>query len=165
MPVVLMLGIWTMGGYEYPAAQGAQGASTTRTVWDGVYTEAQADRGKAVYEQHCAFCHLSDLQGQGFAPALVEDTFMQRWQDGNLGDLFTIVKVTMPQDKPASLTDAEYAETVAYLLKSNKYPGGDQELHPDAAALKGVTFKRPGECQTLTRRMRSDFDAPAATPE
>jgi mono/diheme cytochrome c family protein len=141
MPVVLMLGIGTMSGYEYPAAQDA---STGRTVWDGVYAEAQAERGKAVYEQHCAFCHLSDLQGQGFAPALVEDTFTQRWQDGNLGDLVTIVKVSMPQDKPASLTDAEYAEIVAYLLKSNKYPGGDQELRADAPALKGVTFKRPG---------------------
>jgi hypothetical protein len=40
---------------------------------------------------------------------LVEDAFTSRWQDGNLGDLFTIVKVTMPQDKPASLTDEQYA--------------------------------------------------------
>jgi mono/diheme cytochrome c family protein len=110
MPAVLMFGIGTMGGYEYPAAQSV---STNRTVWDGVYAEAQAERGKAVYEQHCAFCHQSDLQGQGFAPALIEDTFIQRWQDGNLGDLFTIVKVTMPQDKPKSLADTEYAEIVA----------------------------------------------------
>jgi mono/diheme cytochrome c family protein len=125
-----------------PGAQGAQTAG--RTVSDGAYAEAQAERGKMVYEQHCAFCHLSDLRGQGFAPSLVEDTFLQRWQDGNLGDLLTIVKATMPQDKPASLTDKEYGEIVAYLLKANNYVAGQQELIPDPAVLKDVTFRRLG---------------------
>jgi len=119
----------------------AQGV-TPRTVWDGVYTEVQAARGKAAYEAQCAFCHQSDLRGQGFAPGLIEDTFASRWQDGNLGDLLTIVKVTMPQDKPASLTDEEYGAIVAYLLQANRYPAGQQELHPDPAALKGVVFKK-----------------------
>ena len=114
-----------------------------KTVWGGLYTDAQADRGKTVYEEQCSFCHLADLSGQGFAPPLVDDAFTQRWQDGNLGDLFTIVKVTMPQDKPQSLTDAQYAEIVSYMLKMNKYPSGAQELQSDAAALKTVTFKKP----------------------
>jgi S-disulfanyl-L-cysteine oxidoreductase SoxD len=121
----------------------AQGGPA-RTVWDGAYSETQAARGRVLYEAQCAFCHQSDLRGQGFAPALIEDTFASRWQDGNLGDLFTIVKVTMPQDKPASLTDGEYAAIVAYLLKANRYPAGRQELHSDPAALKEVVFKRPG---------------------
>lgn len=124
-------------------ALAAQAVPANRTVWDGAYTDAQSERGKAAYEQQCSFCHLSDLRGQGFAPPLVEDAFVQRWQDGNLGDLFTIVKLTMPQDKPASLTDREYSEIVAYLLKSNRYPAGQQELIPDPATLKAVTFKRP----------------------
>jgi mono/diheme cytochrome c family protein len=113
-------------------------------VWDGVYSDAQAARGKVLYDAQCAFCHQSDLRGQGFAPALVEDAFASRWQDGNLGDLLTIVKVTMPQDKPASLTDDENAAIVAYLLQANRYPAGEQELRPDLAALKEVVFKRPG---------------------
>jgi mono/diheme cytochrome c family protein len=122
----------------------AQGV-TPRTVADGVYSEAQASRGKAAYEAQCAFCHQSDLRGQGFAPGLIEDAFASRWQDGNLGDLLTIVKATMPQDKPASLTDDEYAAIVAYLLQANRYPAGPQELHFDAAALKSVVFKRPAK--------------------
>ena len=137
----LVLGAGVIGAMAVPIAQGV----TVKTVWDGVYSEAQAARGKAAYEAQCAFCHQSDLRGQGFAPALVEDTFTTRWQDGNLGDLFTIVKVTMPQDKPASLTDAEYAGIVAYLLQANRYPAGQQDLHFDAAALKTVVFKRPGK--------------------
>ena len=136
---ILVVGASVIGAMAVPTAQGG----TPRTVWDGVYSEAQAARGKAVYEAQCAFCHQSDLRGQGFAPGLVEDTFTSRWQDGNLGDLFTIVKVTMPQDKPASLTDDEYAAIVAYLLQANRYPAGQQELHPDPA-LKEVVFKRPG---------------------
>jgi mono/diheme cytochrome c family protein len=127
-----------IGGMAVPIAQGV----AARTVWDGVYSEAQATRGKAVYEAQCAFCHQSDLRGQGFAPGVVEETFATRWQDGNLGDLFTIVKATMPQDKPASLTDDEYAAIVAYLLQANRYPTGQQELRADPAALKELVFKR-----------------------
>ena len=122
----------------------AQGVTTGRTVWDGVYSDPQAARGKAVSEAQCAFCHGSDLRGQGFAPGLIEDAFAGRWQDGNLGDLFAIVKGTMPQDKPASLTDDEYAAIVAYLLQANRYPAGQQDLRPDPAALKEVVFKRTG---------------------
>ena len=137
-PATLVLGAFVIGAMALPIAQGV----TARTVWDGVYAEPQAARGKVVYEAQCAFCHQSDLRGQGFAPGLIEDVFATRWQDGNLGDLFTIVKATMPQDKPASLTDDEYAAIVAYLLQANRYPAGKQDLGFDPAALKEVVFKR-----------------------
>jgi mono/diheme cytochrome c family protein len=121
--------------------------TAARTVWDRVYSEPQATRGKTVYDAQCATCHSSDLRGQGFAPGLIEDVFASRWQDGTLGDLFTIVKVTMPQDKPASLTDEDNAAIVAYLLRANRYPAGEQELRPDPAALKDIVFKRPGSAK------------------
>jgi cytochrome c5 len=136
----LVLAASASGAREISAAQGG---AASRTVWDGVYTEAQAEQGKTAYEQHCSFCHLSDLTGQGFAPALIEDAFTLRWQDGNVGELYTVVKVTMPQDKPDSLSEAEYTAIVAFLLKSNKYPAGQQELTSDPAALKATSFKRP----------------------
>jgi quinoprotein glucose dehydrogenase len=117
-------------------------AQAKKTVFDGVYTDAQADRGKTAYEKDCAFCHLEDLSGQGFAPGLVEDIFKSRWADGTVGELFTIVQATMPQDKPQSLSETTYADIVAYVLKVNKYPAGQEELKPDAAALKGVAFKK-----------------------
>jgi len=136
---LFILGSGVIGAMALPMAQGG----TARSVWDGVYSEAQASRGKDVYEAQCAFCHQSDLRGQGFAPGLIEDVFTSRWQDGNVGDLFTIVKATMPQDTPASLTDAEYAAIVAYLLQANRYPAGERELNADPVALKGVVFQRP----------------------
>jgi len=139
---VLVIGLGTVALSGKPVV--AQAPAMARTVWDGVFTQAQAERGKATYEQQCAFCHRSDLSGEGFAPALVEDSFLHRWQDGSLGDLFTIVKVTMPQDKPESLTPAQYADIVAFILQANKYPAGPQELAPDPAGLKAVMFKKPG---------------------
>jgi quinoprotein glucose dehydrogenase len=134
--LALIMAASAIGGAAVPMAQAA------RTVWDGVYSEGQAARGKVLSDAQCAFCHQPDLRGQGFAPALVEDAFASRWQDGNLGDLFTIVKGTMPQDKPASLTDDEYAAIVAYLLQVNRYPAGQQELRADAATLKEIIFRR-----------------------
>ena len=136
----LVVSAFAIGALAVPMAQG----DPARTVWDGVYSEPQAARGQVLSEAQCAFCHGSDLRGQGFAPGLIEDTFTSRWQDGNLAELFTIVKGTMPQDKPASLTDQEYAAIVAYLLQANKYPAGQQDLRADPAALKEVVFKRPG---------------------
>jgi mono/diheme cytochrome c family protein len=134
--------VWLGVGWMAAIGLGAQGATTARSVWDGMYTESQAERGKEVYEKECAFCHQSDLRGQGFAPALIEQTFTGRWQDGFLGDLFTTVQMTMPQDKPASLTREQYAELVAYLLKANNYPAGQQELAPDPKPLEKVSFKK-----------------------
>jgi cytochrome c len=127
------------------ASPGVRAAQAGKTVWDAIYTEAQAERGKGAYEKDCAFCHLSDLAGQGFAPPLIEDTFKQRWEDGTLNDLYVVIKATMPQDKPDSLTADAYADIVAFLLKSNNYPAGQQELKPDPAEMKGVTFKKGGK--------------------
>ena len=61
----LTVGACVIGAMAVPMAQGGPG----RTVWDGVYSEAQAARGKAVSDAQCAYCHQPDLRGQGFAPA------------------------------------------------------------------------------------------------
>ena len=39
----------------------AQETVPRKTVRDGVYTDAQAERGKKVYEANCITCHLADL--------------------------------------------------------------------------------------------------------
>lgn len=124
-------------------AGGAAFAQASKTVSDGVYTKEQALRGEASYQKECASCHLDDLRGEGFAPALVADAFTHRWQNRVVGDLFIVVKVTMPQERPSTLSDEEYAAIVAYLLKMNNYPAGQQELSKDPAELKQITFKTP----------------------
>ena len=117
-------------------------AQEARTVWDGIYTEEQAERGEAVYEGECTFCHLDDLQGDAFATPLIADAFTLRWEGRTVGDLLTVVKVTMPADRPATLSDEAVAGVVSFLLKMNDYPAGEQELSTDQAELAEVIFTK-----------------------
>lgn len=113
------------------------------SVWEGVYTEAQAVRGEQVYQDECTFCHLDDLMGDAFATPLVEDTFTARWEDANVGDLMTVIQVTMPADRPATLSNEAVADVIAFLLKMNDYPAGDRELAADPDDLVPIIFTRP----------------------
>ena len=123
---------------------GAPGLSTVAaqeaTIWDGVYTEEQAERGMKVYEQECAACHLDDLMGDGIAPALVGSSFFFRWSDLSVGDMYAAIRTTMPQGAPASLSPAGYAEISAYMLQKNNVPAGDTELSSDMDDLEVITI-------------------------
>lgn len=115
-------------------------AQEGRTVWDGIYTEQQATRGETVYQAECTFCHLDDLQGDAFATPLIEDAFTVRWVGARVDDLLTVVQVTMPADRPNTLPDQAVADVVAFLLKMNEYPAGEQELPARPTALGDVIF-------------------------
>jgi hypothetical protein len=47
----------------------------------------------------------------------------------------------MPNNAPGSLSKAQYADVVAYILKVNNYPAGSTELLPNTTAMKGVTLQ------------------------
>jgi len=110
-----------------------------KVVADGVYSAEQAARGVEAYEKACASCHMSDLRGESFAPALNGDAFALRWENGKLADLHKIIKGTMPADSPGSLSLKDYADIVAFLLKANGYPAG-QPLSEDPAGSAGIIF-------------------------
>jgi hypothetical protein len=95
-------------------------------VWHGVYTEAQAARGQAAYDTHCARCHREDLGG--YNSILKGSLFMQKFRESSLDLLFDKTKTTMPRGAPASLGDTMYLDIVTYLLKENDFPPGGQEL-------------------------------------
>ena len=118
-------------------------AQENQTVWDGIYTTGQAERGEKVYQDECAFCHLDDLQGDSFATPLIEDGFTTRWDGSNIADFMTVIQITMPADRPATLSDEAVAEVVAFILQMNEYPAGDQELEPDFSVHKEVLFTNP----------------------
>jgi mono/diheme cytochrome c family protein len=111
------------------------GASQTntgrRTVWDGVYTEAQAARGTMAFGQSCSGCHA--LAAQGKAP-LVGDAFWKSFAQKSVGDLLEFVSTYMPNGNPGSLTQPTYRDIVALMLKSNGFPAGTTELGPDTIA-------------------------------
>jgi mono/diheme cytochrome c family protein len=120
---------------------GAAGAAETENAF-GLYNEAQARRGEELYQQHCSLCHGARLQGNAAAP-LTGDAFRGRWEDGKhtLDDLYYIIRSLMPNNAPGSLSKAQYADVVAYILKVNNYPASEAELVPKAAAMKAVILQ------------------------
>ena len=109
----------------------AQTSTPRRTVWDGVYTEAQAARGVTPFGQSCAGCHA--LAAAGKAP-LVGDAFWKSFAQKNVGDLLEFVSANMPNGSPGSLNESTYRDIVALVLKSNGFPAGTTELQRDAVA-------------------------------
>lgn len=119
------------------AASAAQGS---RSVWDGVYTEAQAARGADVYAQRCANCHGEGLGGIEAAPALTGIVFMSTWEGVPLGDLAERIRLSMPLDNPSSLSRQQTADLLAHMLAVGRFPAGGVELPPDTSALGQITL-------------------------
>ena len=113
----------------------------TRTVWDGVYTREQAERGEKLYRQECGRCHGDDLAGIESAPALTGSSFAATWEGLPLSDLLERMRVSMPQDKPGSLSRAQNADILAHVLKASGFPAGEKPLEGQAAVLSQITFR------------------------
>jgi mono/diheme cytochrome c family protein len=124
-------------------ARPAQEPETTRTVWDGVYNEAQSKRGQALYGERCAHCHSENLAGGESATALVGDSFEAGWNGLTVGDLFERTRISMPQDKPGSMTRQQVADVLAYIFEVNKFPKGEKELDRTLPALKSIKLVMP----------------------
>jgi cytochrome c len=134
--------IWLASGILIAAGAVAAGqGGSPRSVWDGVYTEAQAVRGEKVSVEHCARCHGQTLTGAEAAPALVGDIFNANWEGVPLGDLLERIRVSMPQDMPGSLSRQQNVDVIAYMLKLGKIPAGTAELATDTAVLGQVMFR------------------------
>jgi cytochrome c5 len=113
-----------------------------KTVDQGVYTAAQAARGTRLFESNCAMCHR---EPGGTAPVLAGERFTKTFSDATLQTVFTTIKTTMPRQAPGSLSDAEYVDLVAHLLRINSYADGMNELA--VADLPGI--KIPGQTGSL----------------
>jgi len=109
-----------------------------RTVWDGVFSDAQAARGGPIYDEKCSGCHEQDLSGTGMAGELAGPTFRKNYDGMTVDDLYTRVRETMPADGPNTLTVQQYLDVVGYLLSKNDYPSGAAELTADSDTLKNI---------------------------
>ena len=123
------------------ALQSVASAQPTKSVWDGVYTEEQANRGKQGYADQCASCHGPELTGGEMAPALSGGDFMSDWDGLTVGDLFERIRISMPQNAPGSLSGQQNADILAFVLASNKFPSGSTELAKEAMILKTIKFE------------------------
>jgi len=122
----------------------AQDAPVKKSVWDGVYTDAQASRGERQYGRTCEPCHGPDLGGDPVQeiPPLALDAFMTSWNGRSVKDLFDRVRQSMPKDKPGSLGTGAYVDVVSYLLQANKFPSGASELPRTPEQLESIVIER-----------------------
>lgn len=104
-----------------------------RSVLDGVYTEAQAVRGKTTFGQRCGTCHSTT---EFSAPS-----FLRAWRGQPVSSLYTHIADRMPFDNPGSLEPREYTDVLAYLFSLHALPTGESELPADQAAQKRITIE------------------------
>src|SRR5262245_10447234 len=130
------------GAKASATAERAQAVS----VWDGVYSAAQQNRGDDLYVRECSTCHGETLKGGEGAPALVGAAFVANWSTGTLADLFDKVSQTMPAppEQPGKLSPQQNADVLAFVLSRNGFPTGAADMPVSADALKQIriTAKR-----------------------
>lgn len=119
----LIVGLVWAGWVSVPA-----GAQSGGSVADGVFTEAQATRGEATFRRVCSACHDTNEFSGG--------RFRLTWVGQSAADLYDTIATLMPEGDPGSLTPAQYAGVVAYLLQVNGYPAGESALPTSLSALR-----------------------------
>jgi quinoprotein glucose dehydrogenase len=118
-------------------------SAQAKSVNEGVYSEAQAKRGEALYKEQCAACHGDNLEGSGPMPPLAGKDFLANWQGKPVADVFEKTNSSMPATAPGSLSPEQTADVIAYLLSVGKYPAGAADLPAKAEALKTITLDAP----------------------
>ena len=116
------------------AAAAVHGQAPTKTTNSGVYTTAQAERGKKVFEAKCTACHDT--------ARFTGDAFLDAWVGKPMKDVWDIASGTMPEDNPGSLKQQEYGDILAYFLSLNAFPAGEAELEGSASAMAAIKIEK-----------------------
>ena len=117
-------------------AANVAGAQSTPPAKPSLFTEAQATRGEAVYQRVCIECH-EKLEYTG-------SDFRTKWNNKPVFDLFDLLRSTMPDENPGTLSNQEYVDVVGYMMKLNGVRAGASPLPTDPAALKKIKIEIPG---------------------
>jgi len=110
------------------------------TIWDGVYTTAQANRGQKAYVKSCGGCHRDDLSGGDDEPPLRGGNFTAKWKDATVAELYDFVASNMPRNNPGSVPLETCIDIVSFILKMNDAPSGSAELTTDIEKLQQIVF-------------------------
>jgi len=117
---------------------GLQEAAGQRSVQDGVFSAAQAERGREVFDLRCFECHLlEDFQ----------DPFMSSWEGATVYGLYQQLRTTMPYETPGTLEQQEYVDVLAYLFRINGVPAGEEELPAEQESLENIVIEGPFETE------------------
>ena len=136
----------------------AQAPAAQRAVSEGVYTTAQAMRGREQYRKRCVLCHLDagqghaampvipgeslEREGDAEAPAIAGEAFQKKWNGHTAWELFGRLSATMPPGGVGTLSRQEYADMLAFIFELNKFPAGSRELTPNRDDLEPIVIGR-----------------------
>jgi mono/diheme cytochrome c family protein len=136
---VSMAMVWTVLVGAPAVSWAQQLAPGERKVWDGVYTAAQAARGKPRFEGACSRCHNVELAGSERGPALKGNAFWSKFENDSLGNLFVFIRDNMPRDGGAAVvSDVVKVDILAYIMSVSGIPPGNDELTLDLPALERI---------------------------
>lgn len=102
------------------------------------YTEAQAARGAAAYEKHCASCHGLALRGSAHGPELIGRVFLGKWSARTTSELLAFSRASMPPGAGGTLGEGVHLDIIAHLLKANGLPAGAGALRAESNLLIGT---------------------------
>lgn len=118
----------------------------------GIFTSAQAEAGRAAFENTCGQCHTRDLAGRtgqgaelppvktlsaayqefigprGFVSPLAGKTFVDRWGSKTAAELIARFQETVNSFPPAGLDKETTVNITAYVLQVNGAKAGNQPL-------------------------------------
>lgn len=91
-------------------------------------TAPQSTAGEAIFQTHCATCHLANLGGRNEAPQLAGGNFINTWGRRSTRDLLINMQSTMPPSNRGGLGEEAYINLVAFILEANGAAPGTQPL-------------------------------------
>lgn len=152
LTLFIVVSVVVMGAAQAPAPAAPVPA---RTVWDGVFTTEQAERGRNEFAGHCAECHGGNLQGGSDGKRLNGDQFWTDWKESTVGELLGYVSKNMPRSEDGStagtLSPGTYADIVSFILSANGFPTGAQPLTlASSAGIAIIRKEGPGELPATT---------------
>ena len=139
-PILIILSVTLAAAVALSAGQAEN--TSRKTIWSGVFTDAQADRGASLYFSNCSPCHGNDLNG---VANLKGNDFMERWREFDAGSLYDFISKSMPRRRPnspnfpGSLNETTYLDIIAFIFRANSFPTGSTELV--ASAMKDIQIE------------------------
>lgn len=134
---ITAVGVFVLLGFGGMTTANAQSLAN---VWDGVYTQAQAERGRESYNERCAACHGSQMQGIEEAPTLKQGAFVYNWDGLPVSVLFQRLRETMPLDDPKGTSRKIKADILAFIMSENNFPEGQRPLPYQNSQLKRIQW-------------------------
>src|SRR5262249_52826912 len=129
-----VLFVWFVGSFSALSV-----AQASKSQWDGIFTDEQASRGEALYNDNCYMCHGNNVAGNILAPPVAGPAFLAKWNRKPLSLVFNIIQTRMPFNLSGHLSPQQNADVLAYMLKKSDGPSGAKELSARAEALSAVT--------------------------